>query len=98
MSFGRVLWVVTARIGPAVEGAWNSWYSGDHLPEIAACPGFRASARYVADAPSGRRYLTLYDIETAGAVATPEFNARRGWGPFAQNVEAEARLFQRIGP
>jgi antibiotic biosynthesis monooxygenase (ABM) superfamily enzyme len=96
MKQAQTLWVVSARINPSVENAWNAWYTDVHLPEITKCPGFEAADRYVADAPAGRRYLTIYQVATAEAVSTPEFNQRRGWGPFASDVEAEARLFEQL--
>jgi hypothetical protein len=96
VNFGKMLWVVFARIEPTVELAWNDWYSNQHLPEIADCPGFAEKARYVGEAPAGRRYLTLYDIEAPEAIDSPEFNARRGWGPFSAQVEAEVILFHQI--
>ena len=39
------LLVVTATVDAAAETAWNDWYNSVHLPEIAACPGFRSAQR-----------------------------------------------------
>jgi hypothetical protein len=90
------LWVVSARVDPVREDAWNRWYSRDHIPEVVTCPGFVSGARYFTSAPAGRRYLTIYELSSAAAVRSPEFSALRGWGPFSSNVESESLLFQRI--
>lgn len=91
------LLVVTATVDAAVETAWNDWYNGVHLPEIAACPGFRAAHRYVTDGPDGdRQYIAVYEIDGPEVLESPEFQARRGWGAFKDNVRFETRQYSRI--
>ena len=47
--------VVRAEVYEDVEAEWNRWYDAVHLPEILACPGFRAGRRYRAgDSAAGR--------------------------------------------
>lgn len=90
------LLVVAVDIDPGVEDAWNRWYNEVHLPEIAACPGFRAAARYVGESEEGRHYLSIYDIEGPQAVRSPEFVARRGWGEFRDKLTFKTLVYRRI--
>jgi len=90
--------VVTASVDPAIEDDWNNWYDNVHLPEIADCPGFVEAARYVTDDDRGSRlYQTIYRLDSKDAVTTTEFNERRGWAHFDQQVEATVRLYRRTG-
>ena len=85
------------RIDASVEAEWNTWYRDVHLPEITACPGFVRSARYVSDTGSGdRRYATVYEVEGPDVLESPEFSERRGWGQFADHVEAEVRVYSKL--
>ena len=97
MNPARWLLVVDATVDPAVEDDWNRWYDEIHLPEILACPGFVAGARYASESHGRRSYLTVYEIADAGATRTEEFSSRRGWGPYEGSVDATVRVFQR-GP
>ena len=90
------LLVVTSRPEPAIEDDWNRWYAEVHLPEIADCPGFGAARRYRHDAPGERSYLAVYEVDGPEALQSAEFNARRGWGPFAGKVAWTTRLYRRI--
>jgi hypothetical protein len=97
MSLPQEILVVSARVDAAVEQDWNRWYDEVHLPEIVACPGFRSGQRYVAEDRTGaRRYIAVYELDHAGALASPEFATRRGWGPFAGKVEFETLRFSRL--
>ena len=93
----HLLIVDVVRVDPSVEADWNTWYSQVHLPEITACPGFVRSARYVTEErPAGRRYATVYEVEGPEVLESPEFSARRGWGPFAEHVEAEVLVYSKL--
>lgn len=96
MLLPQHIFVVDATIDPAVEGAWNAWYNDIHLPEITACPGFRQSARYVADQNGERHYLAIYEIDGPDALQSAEFQQRRGWREFAGRVKWTSRLYRRI--
>ncbi len=96
MGIAKQILVVTATVDPAVEDAWNRWYNEVHLPEIAACPGFRSAQRYVAEEPQGRRYIALYELDSAAAVESAEFAARRGWGPFGGKVEFKTLQYTQL--
>ncbi len=96
MTLPQFLLVVESQVDPTVEDAWNDWYNNVHLPEITDCPGFVSSSRYVVEGGGDRRYLALYEITDPSAVESVEFNARRGWGPFADDVVYTARTVRRI--
>ena len=96
MPLPQFLLVTESEIDPKVEDAWNDWYDNVHLPEITTCPGFVSSTRYVAEDGDRRRYLALYELEDLSAVETVEFNTRRGWGPFADDVVFSTRTVRRI--
>lgn len=47
------------------EQAFNDWYTGEHIPEVLAVPGFVGARRYRVTDPNadGHPYLTVYEIE-----------------------------------
>ena len=97
MTFPKDLLVVEAVVDPSVEDEWNRWYNEVHLPEITDCPGFIRSARYRSVEQDGKvRYLALYALDNLEALNSPEFADRRGWGPFADKVDASVRAYRRI--
>ena len=82
----RFLLHVTVDIDPQVEDEWNEWYNQKHIPEILLCPGFLNARRYRRVGPQGTRYLAIYEMESAAAVESNEFNRVRGWYKFAPFV------------
>jgi hypothetical protein len=94
MAFeARNLLVVLTDVAAEVEGAFNAWYDNVHLPEIVALPGVRLGRRFrvVEDHPAFPaaavpKYLALYELEDADAVAGAAFASRRGWGEFRPSV------------
>ena len=50
------------------EKAYNEWYTGRHLDDIVALPGFTGAQRFtIHGAPLGNcssKYLAIYDMET----------------------------------
>ena len=97
MTLPEHVLVVRAEVPEDIEVAWNHWYDTVHLPEILACPGFRAGRRYcTGDSANGRRYLALYEIDGMHVLDSAEFKARRGWGPFAGRVKFETNVFSQL--
>jgi hypothetical protein len=96
MPIAKDLLVVMASVPPAVELEWNRWYNEVHLPDIAACPGFVSAQRYCSEADGQRQYLTLYELESSAALDSAEFAARRGWGPFKEQVTFKTARYSRI--
>jgi hypothetical protein len=50
------------------DQAFNDWYTGRHLADICALPGFTAAQRFklhsVSMGATLNRYLAIYDVET----------------------------------
>lgn len=50
------------------EEAFNAWYTGHHLADICALPGFTAAQRFTLHSVSMgtalNKYLAIYDVET----------------------------------
>ena len=44
-----------------------------------------------------RIYTTIYEIDSPGAVATPEFKAMRGWYQFAPHVRSRTQVIVLAG-
>ena len=105
----QCLLVVTVEVDAAVEADWNAWYDTVHLPDALTCPGVLRGRRYVSSGEisessagkterSARRiYTTIYELESPGAVATPEFRAMRGWYQFAPHVRSRTQVIVPTG-
>ena len=104
MSLPNCLLIVTAEVDAEVEAEWSRWYDDVHLPDALACPGVLAGRRYCSvgevsesDRGQGHRataklWTTVYELDSPAAVATKEFVAMRGWGPFAPRVRSQTRV------
>lgn len=90
------------------DDAFNEWYSGRHLSDVLAIPGFTAAQRfkYVGDAglpPPKYRYGATYELETddPGAVVAELF-ARHGTpampGSDAMDEDSYFALYEAITP
>ena len=55
-----------------IEAGWNRWYDDCHIPARLALPGFIAARRFTAYEGEAR-YLTLYELENADAVASESY-------------------------
>ena len=98
------LLIVTVEVDAAVEAEWNRWYDEVHLPDALRCPGVRQGQRYVsvgqiADTVDGQRelvakriYTTIYELDSPEAIATPQFQAMRGWYRFAPHVRSRTQV------
>ena len=99
MDTRQVSWPLPNRFGRWFD--FHIFYIVDtvHLPEILACPGFRAGRRYrTGGSAAGRLYLALYEIDGPLALDSAEFKARRGWGPFAGKVKFDTTVFAQLPP
>lgn len=66
-------------VAAADEDEFNRWYDEEHLAERLGLPGFRTAQRYVAAGEAVPKYMNLYDLESVGALQTPEY--RHAFGP-----------------
>ena len=92
----EVILVTSVDVGDDTAPDFNRWYNGVHLPEVLACPGFRAATRY--ECTNGQpRYLAIYELESEEALTTPEMKRVRGWGEmFAHVRNFHERIYRRI--
>jgi hypothetical protein len=109
-DFPKCLLIVTAEVDPQVEEEWNRWYNDVHLPDALKCPGVRRGQRYVSSGDisetsagerskiSKRIYTTVYELESPEAIATPEFQAMRGWYQFAPHVRSRTQTVVQVRP
>ena len=107
--FPACLLIVTVEVDAQVEAQWNRWYDDVHLPDALRCPGVRRGQRYVSvgavtESVDGRResvsrrlYTTIYELDSPEAIATPEFQAMRGWYHFASHVRSRTQVVVATG-
>ena len=82
-------------IAPEHEHEFNEWYETEHIPALAAVPGFLSARRYRGTAPATPRYLALY------YVAAPEIPDSTAWKqaantPWTEKMRQHFRDRQRI--
>ena len=73
---GSGIFLVYTDIDPAHDDEFNAWYNTEHLPDLLRLPGFLDAARYVA-VKGGPKYLAAYELESADAFDSPEFQKYR---------------------
>ncbi|OGA35446.1 MAG: hypothetical protein A3G80_15320 [Betaproteobacteria bacterium RIFCSPLOWO2_12_FULL_62_13b] len=94
----RYLFTIRVDIAPEHEQAFNEWYSGIHVPELLALPGFISARRYraIEGAP---RFFTLYEIAEPGVLHSEGFQKVRGFYQFTPHISNFARnVYERIYP
>ena len=103
-GFPVYLFIVTAEVDPEVEAEWNRWYDEVHLPDALRCPGMKRGQRYVSateisETVAGkttkiqrRIYTTIYEVDGPDTIATPEFQAMRGWYQFSPHVRSRSQV------
>lgn len=80
----RLLYVVLTNSTPGDDDAFNEWYTGTHIPDVIAVPGFVAAQRFrfvshPALKPAEFGYAALYEVKAdAAAEAFTELSARAG--------------------
>jgi len=69
-------YVVETDVRAEAEDDFNTWYTTEHMPGLAAVPGTVRAGRYLA---SGRpRHYAAYDLETLETFGSPPWLAVRG--------------------
>jgi hypothetical protein len=87
---GRGIFLVYTDIDPMHEDEFNAWYNTEHLPELLSLPGFLDAARYVAY-KGVPRYLAVYELESAEALKTAEFQKwRANPSPWSRRISPTA--------
>jgi hypothetical protein len=84
----RAEWLnaVTVDVEAAHAEAFSRWYSQVHVPEILACPGWRANRRY--ECVDGEpRFLALYELEDPyRPFDSPEWRSAVGWDEHVDHI------------
>jgi hypothetical protein len=75
-SNAPALFMIGMNVAPEHEHEFNEWYNTEHLPELLSLPGFLDAARYVAYKGTPK-YLAVYELESAEALKTAEFQKWR---------------------
>jgi hypothetical protein len=87
---GNGIFLVFTDIDPKYEEEFNAWYNTEHLGDLLKLPGFLDAARYVAT-KGGPKYLAAYELESADALKSPEFqNLRANRSPWTRRVAPTA--------
>ena len=73
---GNGIFLVYTDIDSKFEEEFNAWYNTEHLGELLNLPGFLDAARYVAE-KGGPKYLAAYELTSADALKTAEFQKWR---------------------
>jgi len=66
---GTHVYVVLSNPVPGREEEYNEWYTGQHLAEVTAVPGFVSAQRFrlhegEAESAPPQRYMAIYTIES----------------------------------
>jgi hypothetical protein len=82
--------IMVVQTGPASaerEDEYNDWYSGTHIPEVLAIPGFVGARRYkLAGGDGTPSYLAIYEIEADDIFApVKELSARSAAGQHSKS-------------
>jgi hypothetical protein len=58
---------------PGKEQAWNEWYNGPKMAQMLAKPLFLTCQRFRLASGTGRKYLTLWTLQSPQAFETPDY-------------------------
>ncbi len=79
------------------HAAFNEWYNGKHVPEVAPA-GLRRGKRYTSELP-GWPYLALYDMDDRDTLQSEALAKVRGFYQFTPQVlTLERTVLERIAP
>ena len=77
MTHPKSVLMVTMEPPASHEDEFNDWYDTEHYPQRLALPGFQSGSRWVC-LDGWPRWLAYYDLESNGALSTPEYTAVSG--------------------
>jgi len=77
---------VTVDVEEVFAATFSRWYNEVHVPEILACPGWRANRRY--ECVDGEpRFLALYDLDDpVRPFNSPQWEAAVGWDEHVDHI------------
>ena len=56
-------------------GEYDAWHTLEHVPERVWVPGFLSGTRYVALGSTGKRYFTLYELQSLACLQSPSYRS-----------------------
>jgi hypothetical protein len=72
----RALLLVMMDIDPEHEAEFERWYTEEHLPDRAHCPGFLSARRFQA-IEGGPKYMAFYELEGPEVLESDEYRKIR---------------------
>ena len=72
----RALLLVMMDIDPEHEAEFERWYTEEHLPDRAHCPGFLSARRFQA-IEGELKYMALYELEGPEVLQSEEYRKIR---------------------
>jgi hypothetical protein len=72
----RALLLVMMDIDPEHEEEFERWYTEEHLPDRAHCPGFLSARRFQA-IEGGPKYMAFYELEGPEVLESEEYRKIR---------------------
>ena len=93
---GKGMLAVYAEVKPHHERDFHEWYNREHIDERINLPGFHRARRYVAERGSPK-YLALYECDSVGDLAHPDYLARLAHQtPWSDRVTGRFTRFHRL--
>lgn len=90
--------VITVDIDTAHADLFDRWYRDVHVPEILACPGWRAAQRFEC-VDGDPRFLAIYDLDDPETPFTSdEWDSAVGWDEHVDHIRGfhGFRVYERI--
>lgn len=91
----RALLIVTMEPATGQDEEFNDWYDTEHFPQRSKLPQFESASRWVC-LDGWPRYLAVYDMASAAAVMTPEYQAVSGPNSTPWSKRVLARTIGRL--
>lgn len=87
-------------VKPEDEREFNRWYDEEHIPELAALPGFLAARRFEVEG-EGAKYLAIYELADTSVLETPQYLAWRAASESSRRMRAKfvsrtRRVYRRL--
>jgi len=86
MGQSALMNLITTRVYPGAARAFDDWYSGVHVPEILACPGWLNSRRFAGLDDDGT-FLAAYELsDPVTPFDSDPFRSAVGWDGQAEQL------------
>jgi hypothetical protein len=94
---GQGILIAAMSIANAADDEFHDWYDTEHLPERQRVPGFLLCQRWIG-ADDRKISVATYDLETAGVLQAPEYQAIGGenLSPWSKRVTNRVERLMRF--